>query len=293
MEELKEILNSIIDVSSKNLDNKKKHNLLKELWTRYYKLANKLNIELIEEYNLSLILEQESFIVKQDSIKKGIDYELLNKSIEKIKNNCEISELEAINILNWSVENTKDNLSTVLKQLGKNVESDSLSSFCEISQAISLIPLENIGIKVTKNKASECFKYPYNHAFGTATFNIIENDEIIKKTYLIDITYRQFFTTVKCNEGMYYKKNSIAPDPGYFADENFARSLLKNGYVELNEQTAKLYGLPFYMASLPLLSIPEDIDFYKNIINIHGRYSANKSDLEGFNLESPKNKSIN
>lgn len=293
MEELKNLLNLIIDVANKDISDSEKHKLLSDLWTRYYKLSNKLNIELDEEYNVSLLLEQSSFIIKQNSIKKEIDYDLLDKSIQRIKNNEGISENEAINILNWTVENTKDNLSTILKYLGKDVESDSLASFCEIAQATTLIPLEKIGIKVTKNKASDSFRYPYNHAFGTASFNIIENDKIIEKNYLIDTTYRQFFTTVKCNEGIYYKKDSIAPDPGYFANEEFARKLLMNGYIELNQKTAELYGLPFYKSSLPLNSEYEDIDFYNNIINKSCNYSANQTDIENFNLDFPTSKRIN
>ena len=40
---LKEILNTIISVYNENLPNDKKHQLLSSLWTRYYKLSEKLN----------------------------------------------------------------------------------------------------------------------------------------------------------------------------------------------------------------------------------------------------------
>jgi len=290
MDELNEILTTITIIAKKNINNNEKHKLLSSLWTKYYKLSNKLNIELEEAENISYSLETTSFKVKQDSIKKDIDYILLNETIKKIKNNCGITETEAINLLNWTVENTKQNLSTVLSQLGKNVESDTLAGFCEIAQALTLIPLENIGIKVTKNNANTCFYYPYIHGFGTATFNIIENDNIVEKTYLIDTTYRQFLTTSKCNEGMYYKKDSIAPDPGYFVNEEFAKELLKHGYIKLNKQTATLYGLPFYKAGIKLNETITNIDFYNNIINIHGNYNINPTDIEGFNLQI-KNKS--
>lgn len=289
MDDLKEILNLIIEIADKDMNNSEKHKLLSKLWTNYYKLANKLNIKIDD--SISLLLENASFIIKQDSIKKEINYELLNRTIKKIMNNCGITEDEAINLLNWTIENTKSNLSTVLKQLGKDVESDSLSGFCEVSQALTLMPLENIGIKVTKNSASNCFNYPYNHAFGTATFKIIKNGITIEKTYLIDATYRQFFTTSRWNEGMYYKKDSIAPDPGYFANEEFAKDLLKNGYVELNETTAKLYGSTFYKSSLPINSNLEELDYYDNIIHDFSMYLANPTDIEGFNLNFPKNKS--
>lgn len=288
MEELKKLLNLILEVSNQNINNEEKHNLMANLWTKFYKLSNDLDIKLDEEYNVSLLVEQSSFILNQNLIKKDIDYNLLNESITKIENNTPILENEAINILNWTVLNAKENLKEILKCLGKDIN-DSLSGFCEITQAISLIPLENIGIKVTKNTAKDSFGYLYNHAFGTATFNIISNEKIIEKTYLIDISYKQFFSTSKCNYGYYYKKDAIAPDPGYFADKEFARKLLANGYIELNSETAIKYGKPFCESC----RIKSNINFYNNIINKGGNYSAKETDLEDFNLELPNYKSKN
>ena len=57
METLKELLNTIMNVYNEDLDNDKKHKLLSALWTRYYKLSEKLNIKLDEAYNLYLIGE--------------------------------------------------------------------------------------------------------------------------------------------------------------------------------------------------------------------------------------------
>ena len=50
MEILKEILNTIMKVYNENLPNNKKHDLLSSLWTKYYKLSDKLNIQLDEAY---------------------------------------------------------------------------------------------------------------------------------------------------------------------------------------------------------------------------------------------------
>lgn len=95
------------------------------------------------------------------------------------------------------------------------------------------MPFENLGVKVTKNKAKDTFGYRFNHSFGPATLPIEENGEVTMKTYLIDPTYRQFFSSVRCNEGRYYtlEENTglvANPDPGYFVkDEKAARELLK------------------------------------------------------------------
>jgi len=69
-----------------------------------------------------------------------------------------------------------------------------------------------------------------------------------------------------------------------------AKELLKHGYIKLNKQTATLYGLPFYKAGIKLNETITNIDFYNNIINIHGNYNINPTDIEGFNLQI-KNKS--
>ena len=50
-------------------------------------------------------------------------------------------------------------------------------------------------------------------------FDKIKNGEKIEeKTFLIDTTYRQFFTSIRCNEGMYLNKSNEInrPDPGFF-----------------------------------------------------------------------------
>ena len=53
-------------VYNENIDNDKKHQLLSTLWTKYYKLSEKLNIKLDEAYNLYLIGENESYIIYQE-----------------------------------------------------------------------------------------------------------------------------------------------------------------------------------------------------------------------------------
>ena len=73
MEILEEILNTIMDVYNEGLPNDKKHQLLASLWTKYYKLSEKLNIKLDEAYNLYLIGENESYIIYQEPERKNID----------------------------------------------------------------------------------------------------------------------------------------------------------------------------------------------------------------------------
>ena len=136
-----------------------------------------------------------------------------------------------------------------------------------------------MGFKVTKNTAQNDFDYNLNHAFGTLTLNVKDNDEINEEHFLIDATYRQFFTKEKCNKGMYYMGKT--PDPGYFVKNKvFAKEIIKNGFIKLNEETAKEYGEPFYLSSLKLGEKPnKKINYYDNIINSNEDYKYNKSNI--------------
>lgn len=301
METLKEILNTIISVYNENLPNDKKHQLLSSLWTRYYKLSEKLNIKLDEAYNLYLIGENESYIIYQEPERKRIDNKKLEIALNhynEIKNNGfkeGLTDEEIKTLLDYSVENARKSFDN----LGINVKTNSLNGLCELGQALTIMPLENLGLEVTKNSASLCFNYPFNHVFGTVTFPYQDNGRVIDKTYLIDSTYRQFFSTMRCNEGRYYTEEEntnlkVAPDPGYFiTDIDFAKTLMKDGYIELTKENAKKYGEAFYKASIPLkelekLDTKDNKDYYSLILLDNADYIVRRSELEGLNLEFPK-----
>lgn len=287
----KEILNNILlgimEVYNQDLSNDKKHQVLSDLWTKYYKLSEKTGIKLDFAYQLYLIGESESYIINQEPERFIVNKEELNKAISDLKNNKDLTLDEIDTLLQASVENARSSFAN----LGIDVKTNSLNGFCELGQALSLMPLESLGLKVTKNTAKESFGYPFNHAFGTVTFPY-NGGEI---TYLIDSTYRQFFTTNRCNEGRYHQeeentKLKVAPDPGYFIeDEFFARNLMRNGYVLLTKENATKYGEAFYKASLSLEKQENlnnsNINYYQNIISSKENYKADKEELEGLNLK--------
>ncbi len=300
MEILEEILNTIMDVYNESLPNDKKHQLLASLWTKYYKLSEKLNIKLDEAYNLYLIGENESYIIYQEPERKNIDKEKLQQALshyEDIKNNNYNDGLdmdEITNFLDYSVENARKTFDS----LGLDVRTNSLNGFCELGQALTIMPLENLGLEVTKNTATTSFNYPFNHAFGTVTFPFKVHDRVVNKTYLIDSTYRQFFSTMRCNEGRYYTEEEntnlkVAPDPGYFVtDEIFAKALMKDGYIELTKDNAKKYGEAFHKASIPLKELGKEVPnkdekYYEAILLNDEDYIIRRSELEGLNLFFP------
>lgn len=305
MEKAEVILNQILEVYNTPMENDQKHRVLSELWTRYYKLAKEEGISLDQAYRLYLLGENESFILDQPPEEKKVDQEMLQKSVEHVRqiissgaktDGLEKEEIEAL--LDWSVQNTRKEW----RHLGLDVQTNSLNGLCEMGQALSLLPFENLGLVVTKNQAEDCFSYPLHHCFGTVTFPKKETptDSVATTTYLIDTTYRQFFTTVRCNAGRYdtleeNKKIPAAPDPGYFIeDEQFARELLKKGYILLTEENARKYGEAFERAGR--LS-KEEIeashkDYLQSILTHSSDYQIPMSELEGMNLSFPEERAF-
>ena len=283
---LNKILLAIMDVYNEDITNDKKHEVLSKLWTDYYKLSEKYNIKLDFAYQLYLIGESESYIIKEEPKRFIIDENRLDDAIDSLKKGNDLTNEEIEILLQASVMNARRGFET----LGIDTKNNSLNGFCELGQALSLMPLENIGLEVTKNSATGSFDYPFNHAFGTATFPY----NGATKTYLIDTTYRQFFTTNRCNEGRYYQEEEntglkVAPDPGYFVeDKDFARRLMRNGYIELTEETATKYGEAFNKASIPLKDIDKindsNINYYQRILNDREDYKISSGELDGLNV---------
>ena len=295
------IISKLIELYNSSKSNSEKHSLGSKLWTEYYKTCKEHDIYSEEGYNLYLMLESESYIINQPPIRKYIDVEKLGSAIDHLKNVMDdsvikdgISMDEAKLILDWTVENTRKNFEI----LGINIDNNSLNGFCEIGQALSIMPLEKLGLNVTKNTAKDSFGYSFHHCFGTVTFPIFENNDIKDRTFLIDTTYRQFFSTVRCNEGRYYTKEEntmldTAPDPGYFVeDEIFARELMANGYTELDEITAEKYGKPFVLSSrtINMSKIIKNQEYMKNIYVTSSDYIVNDFDMEGLNIDIPTSK---
>lgn len=202
---------------------------------------------------------------------------ILNKEYEGLKYG--ISKEEATTILEWVTYNAKSNLAQI-----HDIKNDNLYRSCGLSNSIISYPLEHMGLDVKRTtvcnfitdenwgfKALHCPKMnSANHCFLTVSLPVQKDGGVEEVDYLIDCTYRQFFLVSKCNEGAFYNtkehlKGKAAPQAGYFMnlnheDREFATNLLYNGYVELNEYTAKKYGDGFVLANTGL-------DHYNNIIN--------------------------
>lgn len=300
MKELEVILKDIFDVYNSGEDNDKKFIEVSKLWTKYYKLSDELGVQLDFAYQLYLMCENECYKFYQEPVMKNVDVGAVISSVnhltqvlENRKNGIQdgITRKEALLLLNYTVDHVRNCFSL----LGIDLKTNSLNGFCELGQALSIMPFENIGLKVTKNKAEKAFGYSFHHAFGTVWFPILEDNQVMNVGYLVDTTYRQFFSSVRCNEGRYYTKEEntglIAnPDPGYFIqDEEFAKTLMRDGYILLDQNSACKYGEGFYLSSLGLKDRngvdKKKIDYYGSILNSGTDYSVRYSELEGLDVD--------
>lgn len=203
------------------------------------------------------------------------DVELVIQALNNLEENGYLIEEEAIELLKYVVYSTRQ----CLRNLGIDIKNNSLDGFCELTQSLSIRPLEKLGLKVTKNLAQIDFNYDMNHSYGTVSIPVKIGDIVILKNYLIDITYRQFFM----DNGIEEYNVNLSP---YIENEDVAKFIMINGYVELNDEIARLYGKPFSSFS----NNDEDINYYNNIINSQNDYAMTLEDMEGLNIEFPNYK---
>ncbi len=305
--ELTKILDKIQDLyNDENVAMKQKE--LSDLWTRYYQLAFSYKIELQRAYDLYLLGENISYVVDakisyQENLE--IPVEIIKNLRKVIENNKKENDLssgvsmeEAKIFLTWIINRTWQNLS----YLGIDLSKNSLNGFCEIAQVTSIYPLEKLGLTVTKNTAEDSFGYCFHHAFGTVEIPILENGRVRNQSFLIDPTYKQFFTVVRCNLGRFYAKEEntgkiVAPDPGYFMkteeEKEMSKQLIYNGYLPLTEKVAKIYGSGFQKASVSLENVSDydqirlftGKDYIQKIKETAGDYAMPLEDFEGNYLE--------
>ena len=226
---------------------------------------------------------KKEFIIESKPERTTID----NYKLEKVANHINSSITDGLTqeeiqiLLDWTVENTRQNIE---KYTGQDITNDDLTGLCGFAQTSSLLPLED-KFKETYNNTTD-FEYvieELKHAFGTITFPIKTDGHTEKKQYLIDITMRQFFKRIMCENPKYRMDGTFVMDPGYFLCSKSRRTkeslelvkqLLKKGYIELTDENLKLYIDSFIYSSIyrtnqsKLHDIKDlNIDFYRKGIN--------------------------
>ena len=169
-----------------------------------------------------------------------------------------IEEKEAEMLLQWVVQNAREGL--VSGNDVSVINDMSLSGYCGLGQGITGFTLINMGLLPNVSNAGDVFEGGGRHAFLSVGIPIKKaNGEVQEKLYLVDTTYRQFFVrdeyTIMGKEFIKDKRfgNKVAPLEGYWVMQmpngvEFAKKILADGYIELTEQNAKMYGDSFTLA---------------------------------------------
>ncbi len=182
-------------------------------------------------------------------------FEINNSLLKSIDVSHGLSLEQAQELLKFTVNNTRNNLNMGNKNRGSNqdvYDNDSLGGACGFSQFSSLYPLQKLGLTVTINNISSIGGC--RHAYGTVIIPINIDGNIVRKRYLIDCTYRQFFT-IPHNVVARYLNGT--PEIGFFiaqdkVETEFAKKLLMDGFVEANEENLVKYLKPFYAMTLDI-----------------------------------------
>ena len=204
----------------------------------------------IKEYS---DLELMKIATIEEKLQKAINQ---NHSILSLQSG--IQEKEAESLLEWTVQNARNEHR---KEANEKLENMSLLGYCGFGQGITATTLKNMGLSpyiVNVNPTLE--KQASRHAFVAVKLPIQTKEEIEEKLYLVDTTFKQFFLRdeVTNSQGIYIKDkrfgNKVAPMEGYWIlqmknGKEFATELLENGFIELTEENAKIYGDAFKLSS--------------------------------------------
>lgn len=181
-----------------------------------------------------------------------------------------INQNEAEAFIKWIIERDREILETCSRE-ENGLKDDSLAGCCGLSQSIVTTFLQSVGLQPQLLNAAGAIlgKSDFGiHAFNTVTIPIKEqNSETYEKRYLIDATFRQFFLREECSISKRFIKdkrfgNKVSPIEGYWcinipSGKQFAHDILKDGFVELTLETAKIYGDSFTLTYL------KDIEYRK------------------------------
>lgn len=152
-------------------------------------------------------------------------------------------------------ENEADNFLRTIIYLTREKIDPTLTNFdfkCDLAQSIIGNYLEDINCQASHCSTLHAISPKIlGHNFSVATLNV----EGEQRSYLLDATYSQFFKKENCQSNKFLLNQDnkyevlLTPDPGYFIkeeDREATEFLLRNGYIELTPEYAKMYGDSFF-----------------------------------------------
>lgn len=222
---------------------------------------------------------------------------------ENIENENKISEIEELCRNNSKlsipeIEALLGNLSYLVREKISNYENKDIKDYmfynkCDLAQSMIYYYLDKLNINAHPVNTNDVIQGVCGHSIVIASFDTPDGE----KLYLVDPTYMQFFDSEKCNVNNYVIINDtvcVSPDPGYFVkkddNEEAVLPLLKNGYIELTEEFARVYGDSFFKTKQGTPSSQIDnnhasgANYIKWFLNCTSTLSKTEKELEDMQL---------
>ena len=230
---------------------------LEEIWIELYESEKGKRQILRKQLSDMPFMENFDLLEKMRCL-ENLDYFSVNE--KPILNNkiLSIDELEILSkkgltnsemetILNSIVQSSREYL--IVRKI--DVENESLTGLCAlVSGFICSNYYKYFNIDHLKNY--NLFETAFSHDFNVIHFTTINGET---KSYIIDLTFRQFFLISRSIKERRYHVIENAIMPGYFIDEDLARVLLSKGYIELTNENAKKYCDAFNLTAINMKNV--------------------------------------
>ena len=187
--------------------------------------------------------------------------EAVEENLKAGKNIAGITNKDAETFIRWIIERDREILEKDSRY--KDIKDDNLCGRCGLSQGVVTTLLQRASLQPKVLNVAETILGKGNgfHSFNTVTIPVRdEQGNISEKGYLIDATVRQFFVREESSvSGRFVKDkrfgNKVAPLAGYWCmnipgGRQFAHTILRDGFIELTPETAKIYGDSFMLEKM-------------------------------------------
>lgn len=201
--------------------------------------------------------KKEEFIFEAEPYNEDINIREVAAIQTFYEKNGYVPEKYITELLNYITYNARKNIVS-------GVETpiySSLTGRCARAQSINDKLLEKLNLQKIAFNVGDVIEKEKIHALECVQIPTKRNDKIIKKTFILDPTFRQFCLKEenrfeRYNEEPKFAVRMSTPHPGYFLNltENgrtFANNLIHFGYFEATEENLKTYFDSFVLYTTP------------------------------------------
>lgn len=226
-------------LNEKNDNLKDNHLLIADLYTTYSKLCYAYGYK--KDINIQA-LRNCSYIIP--SSPRMTDEE---EDAQIAYNNYDMHNFVTLKEANIILNDAINSFRSYYDMINKDIETSSLKGQNALAIQIISSIFANHGLMMEIHNINEMPNINLDHQYLIVTFNVKQKNQVRPISFLIDATYREFFASIDCNQGVYYDtENAQGPAAGYFVCQTpggqlFASSLLSSGYSELNEKNYGYY----------------------------------------------------